>query len=67
MTTVDYAYPDFDLHLICGLCRAESSDHRLTAHSEVRWLHSPETYSLKWLPSNRTILNLLNDLAWPTS
>ena len=23
MTTADYAYPDFDLHLICWLCQAE--------------------------------------------
>lgn len=51
--TVDFAYPEFHLHMECFLCSPVSSleDIELSQHNDYRWLTRDDLYEPKWLPA----------------
>ena len=59
VTTVDYDYPKFHLTMHCYWCRVESGLLTLKEHEAARWLAADEMESVKWLPADLQIIEML--------
>lgn len=59
LTEIDYDYPDFHLHMKCYLCDIRSGDLKLLEHSAAKWLTRETLDSVKWLPADVTIIEML--------
>jgi len=59
LTTVDYDYPTFHLSMQCYLCTIKSGDLTLLEHEAAKWLRPKELDSVKWLPADKGIIDLL--------
>jgi hypothetical protein len=59
LTTIDYDYPAFHLHMGCYLCRVTEGELTLKEHEAARWLSRDELDAVAWLPADRTIIELL--------
>lgn len=59
LTTVGYDYPKFHLTMHCFLCSVVSGTLSLLEHEDARWLSCDELNSVKWLPADEGILELL--------
>lgn len=66
LTTVEYDYPKFHLTMHCFLCtlcndNPDSNDNmpKLLEHEDARWLAPDELRSVKWLPADEGIIELL--------
>ena len=59
LTTVDWDYPSFHLHMRCYLCRVTEGELTLKEHEAARWLSKDELEAVNWLPADRTIIALL--------
>ena len=61
LTTVEYDYPKFHLTMHCYLCTVVSGNLLLLEHEDARWLSGDELDTVKWLPADRSIIDLLKD------
>ena len=61
LTTVEYDYPKFHLTMHCYLCTVVSGKLLLLEHEDARWLRGDELDTVKWLPADRSIIELLKD------
>ena len=61
LTTVEYDYPKFHLTMHCYLCTVVSGNLLLLEHEDARWLSGDELDTVKWLPADRSIIELLKD------
>ena len=61
LTTVEYDYPKFHLTMHCYLCTVVSGNLLLLEHEDARWLSGDELDTVKWLPADETIIDLLKD------
>lgn len=59
LTTVEYDYPKFHLTMHCFLCSVVSGELSLLEHEDARWLSRDELDSVKWLPADEGIIELL--------
>lgn len=59
LTTVEYDYPKFHLTMHCFLCSVVSGELSLLEHEDARWLSRDELHSVKWLPADEGIIELL--------
>ena len=59
LTTVNYDYPAFHLHMRCYLAHVTHGALVLKEHEDSRWLAKEELDSVAWLPADRAILPLL--------
>ena len=59
LTTVEYDYPAFHLSMDCFICELESDNVTLIEHEAARWLAPDELRSVKWLPADIEIVNML--------
>lgn len=59
LTTVEYDYPTFHLSMKCYLCTIKSGNLVLLEHEAAKWLYSEELNSVKWLPADKGIIDLL--------
>ena len=59
LTTVEYDYPDFHLHMRCYACHVTEGELTLKEHEAARWLSREALDSVHWLPADRAILPLL--------
>ena len=59
ITHVDYEYPEFYLSMDCIDCRILSGTPVLKEHESARWLSPEELESVKWLPADRAVIDLL--------
>lgn len=62
LTTVEYDYPKFHLTMHCYLCTIISGQLSLLEHESARWLAIDEMNSVKWLPADVEVKNLLVEL-----
>ena len=62
LTTVEYDYPKFHLTMHCYLCTIISGQLSLLEHESARWLAIDEMNSVKWLPADVEVKNLLIEL-----
>ncbi|MBP5524860.1 MAG: (deoxy)nucleoside triphosphate pyrophosphohydrolase [Paludibacteraceae bacterium] len=61
LTTVEYDYPKFHLTMHCYLCTVVSGNLLLLEHEDARWLSGDELDTVKWLPADRSIIELLKE------
>lgn len=61
LTTVEYDYPKFHLTMHCYLCTVVRGNLLLLEHEDARWLSGDELDTVKWLPADETIIDLLKD------
>lgn len=59
VTTVDYDYPTFHLTMHCYWCHVESGSLTLKEHEAARWLSTDELESVKWLPADLQIIEII--------
>lgn len=61
LTTVEYDYPNFHLSMQCFLCSLSlsSNEPQLLEHEDACWLKHDELDSVKWLPADKEIIELL--------
>lgn len=59
LTTVEYDYPKFHLTMHCFLCSVLSGNLSLLEHEDAQWLSRDELHSVKWLPADEGIIELL--------
>jgi len=59
LTTVEYDYPKFHLIMHCYMCKVLSGNLVLLEHEAAKWLKREELHSVKWLPADEGIIELL--------
>ena len=59
LTTVEYDYPKFHLTMHCFLCTIVTDQLSLLEHEDACWLTKDELGSVKWLPADIEVVNLL--------
>ena len=59
ITTIEYDYPEFHLSMECFLAEVTEGRLVLKEHEAARWLRNDELDTVRWLPADRTIIELL--------
>ena len=59
LCTVEYDYPQFHLTMHCYLCSLMTDSLHLNEHEAARWLSKDELDSVKWLPADVKVVELL--------
>ena len=59
LCTVEYDYPKFHLTMHCYLCSLMTDSLHLNEHEAARWLSKDELDSVKWLPADVKVVELL--------
>ncbi len=59
ITTIEYDYPEFHLSMECFLAHVNKGNLVLKEHEASRWLKKNELDTVKWLPADQTIIELL--------
>lgn len=59
ITTVDYDYPFFHLHMYCFLCNILNGEPTLLEADDARWLTNEELTSVNWLPADLIVIKML--------
>ncbi len=62
LTTVEFDYPAFHLHMDCFFAAVAEGELVLKEHEAARWLCPSELDSVPWLPADRRVAELLRDL-----
>lgn len=61
LKTIEYDYPEFHLTLHCYLCEVLSGNLELLEHESARWLPAARLDTVKWLPADKDIINLIKE------
>lgn len=59
LTTVEYAYPDFQLTMHCYLCALPSGEPVLKEHEAALWLSREELDTVHWLPADVAVVQAI--------
>ena len=59
LTTVDYDYPKFHLTMHCYLCKVKRGSLTLLEHEAAKWLTRDELGSVKWLPADEEVVDMI--------
>lgn len=59
LTTVEYDYPKFHLIMHCYICSIISGQLTLLEHEDACWLLPDELESVRWLPADVEVINML--------
>ena len=59
--TVEYNYPKFHITMHCYWCSIESGNLILKEHEAARWLAKDELNSVKWLPADLEVIEMLRN------
>ena len=59
VTTVEWDYPKFHIKMHCYWCHIDSGSLTLKEHEAARWLAAGELESVKWLPADLQIIEML--------
>ena len=62
VTTVEYDYPKFHLTMHCFWCHVEQGALTLKEHEAARWLGKEELDSVRWLPADWDVVELLKKM-----
>ena len=60
--TVEYDYPKFHLTMHCFWCHVEQGALTLKEHEAARWLGKEELDSVRWLPADWDVVELLKKM-----
>lgn len=61
ITTIEYDYPDFHLSMDCFWCEIIDGDLVLLEAQEARWLTKNELDSVKWLPADLKLIEIISE------
>ena len=64
IATIEYDYPNFHLSMDCFLAYVTEGNLVLKEHEAAKWLKKDELDSVKWLPADQTIIELLKQRAF---
>lgn len=59
LTTVEYDYPDFHLHMNCFWAQVVKGNLVLKEHEAARWLSANELMSVNWLPADLSVVEMI--------
>ena len=59
VTTVEYDYPKFHLTMHCFVCRIKTGKLTLTEHEAAKWLTMETIDTVKWLPADKEVVDML--------
>lgn len=59
ITTIEYDYPTFHLSMDCFWCSVVSGELVLKEAQEARWLSVDQLNSVKWLPADIEIVDII--------
>ena len=59
LRTIDYDYPAFHLTMHCFKCTLDSAV-TLLEHEAAKWLAPSELHSVRWLPADEQIIDILS-------
>ena len=59
LCTVDYDYPQFHLTMLCYLCSLVTEALHLNEHEAAKWLTKDELDSVKWLPADVKVVEVI--------
>ncbi len=59
IATVEYTYPKFHLVMDCFWCKVTEGKLTLNEALQARWLSKDELMSVKWLPADYEILEII--------
>lgn len=62
LCTVEYDYPKFHLTMHCFLCHVEDGHLQLNEHEAAKWLGKEALDSVKWLPADMRVVELLRNV-----
>ena len=60
LRTIDYDYPDFHLTMQCFRCTLATARLTLLEHEAAKWLAPSELHSVRWLPADEQIIDILS-------
>ena len=60
LRTIDYDYPDFHLTMHCFRCTLATDRLTLLEHEAAKWLTPSELHSVRWLPADEQIIDILS-------
>lgn len=60
LRTIDYDYPTFHLTMRCFKCKLSESHVTLLEHEAAKWLAPSELHSVRWLPADEQIIDILS-------
>ena len=58
-TTVECDYPKFHLTMHCYICSINQGSLSLLEHEAAKWLTCSTLNSVKWLPADRMVIEML--------
>ena len=59
LCTVEYDYPNFHLTMHCYLCSVLTYALHLNEHEAAKWLSIDNLDSVKWLPADKKVLEVI--------
>lgn len=62
ITTIEYDYPTFHLSMDCFWCSVVSGELVLKEAQEARWLSVDQLNSVKWLPADIEIVDMIKTI-----
>lgn len=62
LTTVEYDYPKFHLHMDCFICKVVSGKLTLLEALDAKWLKKETLDSVNWLPADKIVVESLKKL-----
>ena len=62
ITSVDITYPEFELTLSSYWATVSGGHITLLEHEAAKWLKADELDTLKWLPADKIIVDLIRDM-----
>ena len=62
LCTVEYDYPKFHLTMHCYLCTLATESWTLNEHEAALWLSREELDTVKWLPADIEVLDMLRSV-----
>ena len=62
LCTVKYDYPAFHLTMHCYLCSLQAETLHLNEHEAARWLSKDDLDSVKWLPADIEVIEILRNI-----
>jgi 8-oxo-dGTP diphosphatase len=57
--TILHKYPDFEIEMVCYLCKLISGEISLNEHVDFKWLKTSELNELDWAEADIPIVNKL--------
>ena len=61
LCSVEYDYPEFHLSMDCFFCHVAEGEIVLHEHEASKWLSADELYSVRWLPADIEVVEIIRN------